>query len=128
MCEHNSYDVPSRVVWKLSFWTVVIAIAFIVSLLTGPFSKLLAPRLSLFGSGASSTQQSDRSAQSSPSTDSSPNAGQPQSNMVWVDTETGIYHKSSAWMGDSAHTKRMTESDALRAGYHPPTSEYHRRF
>lgn len=123
MCEHDSYDVPACAIWKLSFWTVLVSIAFIVILLVGPFSKLLTPRISFFGSGTISSQSSDHSA--SPSVNPSE---VPSSNRVWVDTETGIYHKSSGLVDESGHAKVMSESDPVRAGYRSATTEYHRRF
>jgi hypothetical protein len=38
--------------------------------------------------------------------------------MVWVNTETGTYHKSgSRWYGKTKQGKYMTEADAQKAGY-----------
>jgi cytoskeletal protein RodZ len=37
---------------------------------------------------------------------------------VWVNTTTGIYHKSgSHWYGKTKQGKYMTEADAIKAGY-----------
>ena len=36
---------------------------------------------------------------------------------VWVNTETGVYHKGGRWYGATKQGKFMTEEDALRAGY-----------
>jgi len=36
---------------------------------------------------------------------------------VWVNTETGVFHKSGKWYGTTKKGKFMTEGDALKAGY-----------
>jgi hypothetical protein len=38
--------------------------------------------------------------------------------MVWVNTDSGIYHKSGTrWYGKTKQGKYMTEADAVKAGY-----------
>ena len=37
---------------------------------------------------------------------------------VWVNTQTGVYHKSGRWYGATKEGKFMSEQDAVRAGYH----------
>jgi hypothetical protein len=38
--------------------------------------------------------------------------------MVWVNTESGVYHKlGTRWYGKTKHGKYMTEADAIKAGY-----------
>jgi hypothetical protein len=38
--------------------------------------------------------------------------------MVWVNTDSGIYHKpGTRWYGKTKQGKYMTEADALKAGY-----------
>jgi hypothetical protein len=37
--------------------------------------------------------------------------------MVWVNTDTGVYHKSGRWYGKTKNGKWMTEEDAIKAGY-----------
>src|SRR5271154_2940971 len=40
--------------------------------------------------------------------------------MVWVNTDTGVYHKQgSRWYGKTKKGKYMLEADALKAGYKP---------
>lgn len=36
---------------------------------------------------------------------------------VWVNTESGVYHKSGRWYGKTKTGKFMSEADAKRAGY-----------
>jgi hypothetical protein len=40
------------------------------------------------------------------------------SGQVWVNTETGVYHKSGRWYGATKQGKFMTEQEAIKAGYH----------
>jgi hypothetical protein len=38
--------------------------------------------------------------------------------MVWVNTDSGIYHKpGTRWYGKTKQGKYMTEADAVKAGY-----------
>ncbi len=44
--------------------------------------------------------------------------------MVWVNTESGLYHKpGTRWYGKTKRGKYMTEADAAKAGYHPAKKE-----
>lgn len=45
------------------------------------------------------------------------------SGQVWVNTETGIYHKSGKWFGTTKHGKFMSEQDAVKAGYRAAKNE-----
>ncbi len=39
--------------------------------------------------------------------------------MVWVNTDSGVYHKpGTRWYGKTKQGKYMTEADAIKAGYH----------
>jgi hypothetical protein len=41
--------------------------------------------------------------------------------MVWVNTESGVYHQpGTRYYGKTKQGKYMTEADAIRAGYHAP--------
>jgi hypothetical protein len=42
---------------------------------------------------------------------------------VWVNTDTGVYHKSGKWYGATKQGKFMTEQDAKKAGYHAAKNE-----
>jgi len=39
------------------------------------------------------------------------------SGKVWVNTDSGVYHKSGRWYGKTKSGKFMTESEAKAAGY-----------
>jgi hypothetical protein len=39
------------------------------------------------------------------------------SGKVWVNTETGVYHKAGHWYGATKQGKFMTEQEAIKAGY-----------
>lgn len=39
------------------------------------------------------------------------------SGKVWVNTDTGVYHKGGRWFGATKQGKFMTEDDAIKAGY-----------
>jgi DNA uptake protein ComE-like DNA-binding protein len=42
----------------------------------------------------------------------------PVKGMVWVNTETKVYHREGdRWYGNTKHGKYMTEEDAIKAGY-----------
>jgi hypothetical protein len=44
--------------------------------------------------------------------------------MVWVNTDSGVYHKStSRWYGKTKQGKYMTEADAQKAGYRAAEKE-----
>ena len=40
------------------------------------------------------------------------------SGKVWVNTDTGVYHKGGKWYGATKQGKFMAEDDAIKAGYH----------
>jgi hypothetical protein len=39
------------------------------------------------------------------------------SGKVWVNTESGVYHKNGRWYGKTKNGKFMTEAEAKAAGY-----------
>ncbi len=45
------------------------------------------------------------------------------SGMVWVNTESGVYHKSGRYFGKTKQGKFMPEGDAKKAGYHESKQE-----
>jgi len=56
--------------------------------------------------------------QSAPAT-AAPAQAPPVKGMVWVNTETKVYHREGdRWYGNTKHGKYMNEDDAIAAGYH----------
>jgi hypothetical protein len=45
------------------------------------------------------------------------------SGKVWVNTESGVYHKSGQWYGATKQGKFMTEQEAKQAGYRAAKSK-----
>jgi competence protein ComEA len=64
-------------------------------------------------------------ASSAPAKSSPPAAqGSPGNGMVWVNTETGIYHKEGTkYYGKTKHGKYLSEPDAIKAGYRAAKNE-----
>jgi guanyl-specific ribonuclease Sa len=68
---------------------------------------------------------------SAPQSSAAPNAPSPQANapapgsgMVWVNTETKVYHREgSRFYGKTKHGQYMTEQDAITAGYRAAKNE-----
>jgi len=53
-----------------------------------------------------------------------PAQGSPGNGMVWVNTETGVYHKEGTrYYGKTKQGKYMSEADAVKAGYRPAKNE-----
>jgi hypothetical protein len=42
---------------------------------------------------------------------------------VWVNLDTGVYHKRGRWYGKTKNGKFMAEADAKKAGYKPSKRE-----
>ena len=51
----------------------------------------------------------------------------PQPGMVWVNTDTGVFHKGGKFYGNTKRGKWMTEADAEKAGYHEARNERKKR-
>jgi DNA uptake protein ComE-like DNA-binding protein len=81
------------------------------------------------GSSTPSTTSSSPSATTPPSppatssrpesaTEEVPAQTPPRAGMVWVNIDTGVYHRQGdRWYGKTKHGKWMTEEDAVKAGY-----------
>ena len=71
-------------------------------------------------SAAASKQEAapPRASSSTSSAVSPPGEKPPVKGMVWVNTETKVFHREGdKWYGNTKHGKYMTEADALKAGY-----------
>jgi hypothetical protein len=67
--------------------------------------------------GTPTTSQA-ASAKSAPAAPSAADiAAAKASHKVWVNLETGIYHKGGRWYGKTKNGKFMTVDDAKKAGY-----------
>ncbi len=62
-------------------------------------------------------KKSEKSASKAAETSDSDISAAQASGKVWVNTETGVYHKKDAWYGKTKKGKFMTESEAKAAGY-----------
>lgn len=72
------------------------------------------------GSAATPPSQAPTSAKTSPTATTTETEARtpPAKGMVWVNTESKIFHKEGdRWYGKTKHGKWMTEADALKEGY-----------
>jgi hypothetical protein len=81
-------------------------------------------------SGGPSFLRANAEAKAKPTPQAPDSSAKPQnppakdSGMVWVNTETGVYHRpGSRWYGKTKKGKYMLESDAIKAGYKPAKPE-----
>lgn len=65
------------------------------------------------------TAQAKNSAQSGGVPSASEIAAAKASHKVWVNLDTGVYHKGGRWYGKTKNGKFMTVDDAKKAGYKP---------
>jgi hypothetical protein len=66
---------------------------------------------------SANTTSKSASKTASGSASSSEIAAAKASGKVWVNTESGVYHKGGRWYGKTKAGKFMTESEAKAAGY-----------
>lgn len=72
---------------------------------------------------APSTTASKSSTHAASTASSSDIAAAQSSGKVWVNTESGVYHKSGRWYGKTKQGKFMTEAEAKAAGYKEAAKE-----
>jgi hypothetical protein len=63
------------------------------------------------------TETSGSAQRTAPTVPESEIAAAKASGKVWVNTETGVYHKGGRWYGATKQGKFMTEQEAIKAGY-----------
>jgi hypothetical protein len=63
------------------------------------------------------TQASHKTATTTASASDSQISTAKSGGMVWVNTDSGVYHKSGRWYGKTKTGKFMSEADAKAAGY-----------
>jgi len=82
----------------------------------------VATMLSVVGIAATQTPSQPQATQSSQSR-SAPSAADiaaaKAAHKVWVNLDTGIYHKGGRWYGKTKNGKFMTVEEARKAGYKP---------
>jgi hypothetical protein len=83
--------------------------------------KLLFICLLLLASFAAAIPQSSPAKTPAPTTAPSASdiAAARTTHKVWVNLDTGIYHKAGRWYGKTKSGKFMTEDEAKKAGYKP---------
>ena len=78
------------------------------------------------GGGSPASTPTPKSTTTAKTTTAPESVGQtpPQKGMVWVNTDSGVFHKEgSRWYGKTKQGKWMTEADALQAGFHAAKNE-----
>lgn len=94
---------------------VAAVLAFSAPALRAQSSTSASANKSQAGSNAGTPAQPN-SASAASTSPAQPKAG----GMVWVNTQTGTYHKQGTrWYGKTRQGKYMLEADALKAGYKP---------
>ena len=72
------------------------------------------------GQAASQTAQTTgKSVEPAKTVSDSEIAAAKASGKVWVNTQTGVYHKEGKWYGATKQGKFMTEDEAVKAGFRP---------
>jgi len=81
-------------------------------------SKTAAPQSTPAGSANAEPQTKSKSEPEASSVQTAQT--RPEKGMVWVNTNTGIYHREGdRWYGKTKNGKFMSEADAQKAGYRP---------
>ena len=74
-------------------------------------------------SSSAAAGKSTTTAKAAPA-DDTPAKTPPQKGMVWVNTDSGVFHKEgSRWYGKTKEGKWMTEADAVKAGFRAAKNE-----
>jgi hypothetical protein len=113
---------PSKklTLWMLAFClqlTVAIspALAKAQASTTGASATQTTPAAPASSAPAAAPKTTTKAATATPS--SSEIAAAKASGKVWVNTESGVYHKNGRWYGKTKSGKFMTEAEAKAAGY-----------
>ena len=112
-----------RVDKKATMWVSTIALIFVLSA-----SPVIAQSPAGSSAGTAATGQGTPHKEVSKSSSKSAGAGTASdsdseiaaakaSGKVWVNTDSGVYHKSGRWYGKTKAGKFMTEREAKAAGY-----------
>ena len=94
----------------LSFLVVLCLISSIALAQTAPTTAPAG------GTTASTTKSNSKTAATSPAADAQIAAAK-ANHQVWVNLDSGKYHKGGRWYGKTKNGKFMSEADAKAAGY-----------
>jgi DNA uptake protein ComE-like DNA-binding protein len=84
---------------------------------SAPAAPALAPPAPVAPAGPAATTRAP--AAPAPAAAAVPAQAPPAKGMVWVNTESKVYHREGdRWYGNTKKGKYMTEADAIAAGYH----------
>jgi hypothetical protein len=100
-----------------SMWTkevrLSVVLCLLAALLGGP--AIAASQTTTSGSQATSASKQAKAQSSAPS--ASDIASAKASGKVWVNLDSGVYHKGGRWYGKTKNGKFMTVDEAKKAGY-----------
>jgi DNA uptake protein ComE-like DNA-binding protein len=92
----------------------------LVTIGNAPAARASAPSATAAPPAAPATPASSSTAPAASAKSSPPAQGSPGNGMVWVNTDSGVYHKEgSRYYGKTKTGKYMSESEAVKAGYRP---------
>jgi len=116
-----NYSPRKLIFWMLAFClmlTVAISPALAKAQASSSGASSAAAKQAAPASPSATPAATKTTTKAAPATASSPEiAAAKASGKVWVNTESGIYHKSGRWYGKTKAGKFMTESEAKAAGY-----------
>jgi hypothetical protein len=101
--------------FRFRLWTPALFVVLTLTLLP-TLARAQAGTTSSTGS-VSETKTKKTTKAGSHAATSSEIASAQASGKVWVNTDTGVYHKSGRWYGKTKTGKFMTESEAKATGY-----------
>lgn len=109
------------ILWTLVSWLTIVAVSLALAMAQASSSSSSAPAKPAAPVGSSATAPAS-SGTAPPATKAEAPSAQEiaaskSSNKVWVNTETGVYHKGGRWYGKTKKGKFLTEAEVKAAGY-----------
>ncbi len=111
---------------KLTLWLSAFFLIITIGILPALAQAQASSNSTNSGAAKPAAQANPSATPAAPKTATKAAAGTPSSSeiaaakasgKVWVNTESGVYHKSGRWYGKTKSGKFMTESEAKAAGY-----------